>query len=171
MCDPASVTLALTVASNVAGVSAQQEQAKAQEQYNQQVYNNQMQAYRYNLANQETQRVAARGDAAEKVNQNAMALAAAKSRARTAAGESGVSGLSVNALLSEMEGQYGMDSSNTYTNLLRTEQSINAGQTNTWAGTSSTINQLKTPTSPNYFGAGLQIAGAGLNYYDKTRKN
>jgi hypothetical protein len=123
------VMIASTVASGVTGYMGQMKAAKAQEQYqnqlvkDQSIYRNQVaeqanksfidQSYQANLRLQ--QEAEAAGDETFQRNQEAAQL---RARTRTAAGEAGVSGLSVDNLLADYQRQQDYANMNTQTNLL-----------------------------------------------------
>lgn len=157
----------LSIASTAATLYGQQQAAKAQADANKAAYNNQMTAYRYNQAQNNFSRVQeAEGLAETKVANNAAAVRA-MSRARAIAGEGGVTGLSVDALLADLGGRAGADNSNAEVNYLRRDNAIGADMTRTWAKTASEINTLKTPQQPDYFGAALRI-GQAYNTYKSS---
>lgn len=164
MCEPTTIMTALKVASAVGSVYAQQQQQSAQERYNQQVYDNQMQAYRYNQANSNFTRVQeAENLATQKVENNAAARRA-KATATVSAGESGVSGLSVDALLAEVSSMAGQDNANAEVNYLRRDRAIQADAYNDYVSTASNINKLETPKAPDYLGAAVKIGDAYEDY-------
>lgn len=169
MCEPTTLT-ALSIASSVAGVVQQQQQQRAQERYNQQTYDNQMQAYRYNQANSNFTRIQeAENLATQKVENNA-AERRARATATVSAGESGIQGQSVDALLAELSGMAGRDNSNAEVNYLRRDQAIQADMYNNYTTTASNINKLETPKSPDYLGAALKI-GSSVRDYTNPKVN
>lgn len=171
MCDPvtiAAVTLAVSAASTAATIDAQQKAADAQSAANQRNYDAQMVAYNANLANANlTKTQQADALSQKKIENNAIARRD-MAKATVAAGEAGVSGLSVDALLSELGGNAGRANANAEVNYLNQDRAIEADRMNAWAGTSSAINSLKTPTQPDYIGAGLRIVGAYTDYRGAT---
>lgn len=168
MCEPATIAMgafALSALSTGASLYGQQQQAKAQGQANQRQYESDMTAYRGNLAANEVTRGQLQQQATEQINANNAAGRRAASTAATSAGESGVSGLSVEALLRDLEGQAGYDNTNVESNYLRQNTALNAERENIHNNTVSQINTLKTPTMPDYLGAGLRLGQAGLSSY------
>lgn len=141
-----------------------------QQQANQRQYENSMTAYRGNLANIEVQRNQMQADAAQKVNENNAASRAAQSTATVSAGEAGVSGVSVGALLRDLAGQAGYDNTNVEENYLRNNAALNAKRENAYTATASEINSLKTPVNPDYLGAGLRLGQAGLSAYGQYKQ-
>lgn len=153
----------LQIASSAFGLYNQMQQQSAMERYNQQVYDNQMQAYRFNQANNNFTRLQeAENLAQQKVTNNAAARRA-QARAKVSAGEAGVAGLSVDALLAELGGMAGQDNANAEVNYLRRDRAIQADGYNNYVSTASNINKLETPKSPDYFSAALKI---GQSVYD-----
>lgn len=171
MCEPATIAMiALSVASTGATLYGQKQVEKQQDQANKTQYENDMTAYRANLANIEVTRGQLQQDASQKTNENNAASRAAQATARTSAGEAGVAGLSVDALLRDLAGEAGYDNTNVEENYLRQNAGLNSQRENAYNTTASRINSLKTPTAPDYIGAGLKIAGAGLDGYNTTQK-
>ena len=160
MCEPTTMLTALSIASSAAGVYQQQQTMKAQERANQQNYDNQMQAYRYNQANSNFTRIQEAENLATTKVANSAAERRAQATATTRAGEGGVSGLSVDALIAEIGARAGEDSSNAETNYLRRDRAIQADAYNNWANTASNINKMETPKAPDYLGAALKIGTA-----------
>jgi len=166
MCEPTTIALvAMTALSAGAGLYSQQQQVKAQEAANQTQYNNTMAAYRGNLANIEVQRNQAAAQASEQINLNNKAAMKAESTATTAAGESGVSGTSVDALLRDLGGQAGYDNTNVEANYLNENYALNVKRENAYSAAASQINSLQTPTMPNYLGAALRIGTSVAGAY------
>lgn len=150
----------LQIVSAVGGVVAQQQKADAQEQYNQRQYQNTMQAYRANIAQTNLQQQQEMEAAAQATQDNNIKARAAASRAQTAAGESGVSGLSVDALMQDIVFDQGRYNSSVKTNYDRSSAAIQSQRDNVYANAASQINGLKTPEMPDYLGAGLRVAQA-----------
>lgn len=169
MCDPATATLALTIASAASTAYAQDQNAKAVTKANQQTYDNQMTAYRMNLANANLTRVQEAENLSQKQIENNAQVRRETAKATVSAGESGVSGLSVDALLAELGGRGGQANMTAQTNFDRRNAAINADVNNMWSGTASSINQLKTPQGADYIGAGLRIA-QGFNQYEQGKR-
>jgi hypothetical protein len=164
MCDPVTATLVITAASAASSVYAQDQTAKAQSRANQQTYNSQIQAYNTNLANANLMKSQESDNlAAQKFENNAKANRD-MAKATVSAGELGVSGLSVGALLADLAGSAGRANANAEVNYLRRDAAIEQDRQNAWAGTANAVNSLKTPQSPDYLGAGLKIAQAGVDY-------
>ena len=156
--------LALSVASTVAGVYGQQQQAKAQQAYNDQQAKNAMEAYKANLAQTNLMQSQEHAAATQKVNENNRAAEAAKAKALVSAGESGISGLSVDALLANLSGEQARYNESVNQNYENASMAIDNQRTNAQVNAASQINSLKTPQSPDYLGAALRIGTAVYDY-------
>lgn len=172
MCDPISLTtLAISTVSTVAGAVGQQRQAEAaaeaQNAYNRQQERNALVARNANLANLEVERNFAAQDARAEVTQNTQAARRAMATARVSAGEAGVAGLSVDALLRDLAGQAGYDNTTAYENYLRHDRDINARRENDQNAYESGLNSIRQPQNQgaDYLGAALRIGQAGLTSY------
>lgn len=163
MCEPTTL-MALQIASAAGGLVAQQQAASEQERVNRQNYESQMTAYRYNLANANATKVQeAENLAAKKMEINSDVMRK-QATAAVAAGEAGVSGLSVDGLLASIGAEGGRAATNAEVNYLRADRAIEADKMNSWSGAATNIGQMKTPQSPDYMGAGLKIATAVDSY-------
>ena len=163
MCEPTTL-LALSVASTVAGVYGQQQQAKAQNAYNNQQAKNTMEAYRANLAQTNLMQSQEHAAATQKINENNRAAEAAKAKALVSAGESGISGLSVDTLLADLSGDQARYNESVNQNYQNASMAIDNQRTNAQVNAASQINSLKTPQSPDYLGAALRIGQATYDY-------
>ena len=163
MCN-ATAMLVLNVASTVAGVYGQQQQAKAQKAYNDQQAKNTMEAYKANLEQTNLMQSQEHAAATQKVNENNRAAEAAKATALVSAGESGISGLSVDALLANLSGEQARYNESVNQNYENASMAIDNQRTNAQVNAASQINSLKTPQSPDYLGAALRIGQAAYDY-------
>ena len=170
MCEVTTALLALTTASAAADVYSQQQQAKAQNAYNEQQAKNTMEAFRANLAQTNLMQSQEQAAATQKINENNRAAEAAKAKALVSAGESGISGLSVDALLADLSGEQSRYNESVNQNYENASMAIDNQRKNVQINAASQINQLKTPQSPDYFGAALRIGQAAYDY-KKPRVN
>lgn len=164
MCEPTTALLVLSAASAAAGVYGQQQQAKAQNAYNDQQAKNTMEAYRANLAQTNLMQSQEQAAASQKINENNRAAEAAKAKALVSAGESGISGLSVDALLADLSGEQSRYNESVNQNYENASMAIDNQRRNVQINASSQINSLKTPQTPDYFGAALRIGQAAYDY-------
>lgn len=168
MCGLPVAMLIATVASTVGTVASQKSAADAQTETNKRQYENTMMAYRANVNQTNLMQQQEREGALQAVEVNGLKARAAESTATVAAGESGISGLSVDALLGDILGKQGQYDSSIQTNFDRSQGAIQNQRDNVYANAASTINSLQTPAAPDYLGAGLKIAQGGYNYGKAT---
>lgn len=169
MCEPTTILAIASVASTVGSLSAQSAAADAQAATNQRQYENTMRAYRENVNQTNLMQQQEREGSMQKLEANNLAARAAQSTATVAAGENGISGLSVDALLGDLSMKQNRFNSSVTTNFDRAQSAIQAQRENVYANAASAINGLQTPAAPDYLGAGLKIAGA-YNDYSKAKK-
>lgn len=103
---------------------------------------------------------------AENRLQNEREYDATKARATVAAGEAGVSGLSVNALLNDLAGQQAHRQGMIDTNLAWTTEQLQDEKTGARSTMQSRINSLQNPSG---LGLALTIGGQALGGYDKYK--
>lgn len=161
MCD---IPTTLLVLSTVAGVEGQRQQAKAQDAYNKQQAKNAMEAYKANIAQTNLMQSQEHAAATQKINENNRAAEAAKATALVSAGESGISGLSVDTLLADLAGGQARYNESVNQNYENASMAIDNQRTNAQVNAASQINSLKTPQSPDYLGAALRIGTAVYDY-------
>lgn len=173
MCEPATLTaatLAITAAATYASVQAQEQQASAQRQVNERQSQN---IYAANAANQNqvnVQEQQSREQAIQKKTENDYIAREAIAKSRTAAGESGISGLSVDYLLADLAGKRDKFDSSVDANYNYSYMNSENQRANVAFDATSAINGLKAPVLPDYVGAGLRIAQAGVDYKKSMNK-
>ena len=167
MCEPTTL-MVLQGISSVMGVVAQQEQASAQEQANQRQYENTMRARAANINQTNLMQQQEREAAMQKLDENNMAARAARSTATASAGDNGITGLSVDALIADLGSKQKRFNSSVSTNYDLASQGIAIQRENVDINAASQINSLKTPAMPDYFGAALRI---GKSVYDYQNPN
>ena len=152
---------ALEVGTAVTGVLSAGGAAAAQAEANQVAKENAIEARNANydqlmaMSQQET------ASAEQQMRENDIDALKATERAKVAAGESGVTGLSVDALLADMYGKQARFTDNVNQNLENKQQQIDFERDNAERGYRSTINNLPTVQKPSYAGAFLR-AGSGV---------
>lgn len=88
---------------------------------------------------------------------------AARATARTAAGESGIAGLSVDALLGDFHGQQGRFEQSLDTNFQQQESFLRAEMDATQSQNAARINSVPTAARPSFAGAAVRILGSGVS--------
>ncbi|MFB2563650.1 hypothetical protein [Rhizobium sp. IMFF44] len=94
---------------------------------------------------------------------------AAKATATVAAGEAGVSGLSVAALLAEFDGRAAAANDRTDQNTEWTLTQLNNEMKGIRANAEDRINSVQRAATPSFFNTGLKIAGGGLDSYNSFK--
>lgn len=169
MCEPTTILAIASVASAAGTVVAQSQAADAQSASNQRQYENTMRAYRENVNQTNLMQQQEREGSLMRMEDNNLKARAAASTAAVASGESGVSGLSVDALMGDISFDQNRYNSSVQTNFDRAQGAISNQRENVYANAASTINGLQTPAAPDYLGAGLRIAQAGYDYKQRTK--
>lgn len=94
----------------------------------------------------------------------------AKATAYAAAGESGVSGLSVDALLAEFDGRAAEGKDRIDQNTEWTMNQLNNEIKGIRSNAEDRINSIQRASKPSFFDAGLRIAGAGVDAYSASEE-
>ena len=156
-----AIQAGVALAGTAASIAAQAGQARAQTKINARAADEAERAAQENY--QALQKMA--GQEAENTSQQLQEVGdearAAASSARVAAGEAGVSGLSVDALLRDLYGDRERLNSNANMQLDRTVDQLNSEARGVQSGTQSRLNSL-TPVSPEDWLSPTAQAGAGI---------
>ena len=161
MCEPTTMLAIASVVSTGASVVSQSQAASAQSAANQRQYENTIRARDANVNQTNLMQQQEREAGSQQLEQNNMAARAARSTAAVSAGESGISGLSVDALLSDLGTKQNRFNSSVVTNYDNSSMAIANQRDNIDINAASQINSLKTPAMPDYLGAALRIGSAG----------
>ncbi|MGR9178449.1 virion core protein, T7 gp14 family [Rhizobium leguminosarum] len=94
----------------------------------------------------------------------------AKATATVAAGESGVSGLSVDALLAEFDGRAATANDRIDQNTDWTLSQLNNEMKGIRSNAEDRINSVQRAAKPSFFDAGLRIAGKGIDSYNDYKR-
>ncbi|MCS5558777.1 MAG: hypothetical protein NZ738_05205 [Oceanospirillaceae bacterium] len=157
MCDPTTILSAMT---SIVQYGEQQQQAQANERIANRTHLNDVR--QLNLRQrQEEEAESQRGFEAD------VQAARDTAKAKTAAGESGVAGLSVDALMSDILRQNLFDDTKANTNLLMTKAQIKEEKEGSKARRQSRINEVP---HPNFAATALQLGGQAYEggYFKKT---
>lgn len=167
MCGIAEATLALGIASAASSAIQQQQQVDYQNEMNRRQYANTMAAAAANNNQVNLQQQQQREQTIQKKTENNLEYTLAKGKAITAAGEAGASGLSVGYLLDDLAGKSSKFNSSVDANYMYGNMALENQRQNIYIDAANTINSLKTPSMPDYLGAGLRIA-TSFNDYNKA---
>jgi hypothetical protein len=169
-CEPTTIALiASVVISAVSGVASVQQQkatASAQAEYQQQQVESSNKIAAYNASQLRIQEAQQAESQARDLEKARLASQSAKSTATVAAGEAGVSGASVDALLAEYDQQLGR-----YSESVARQGQLNRAGTQSqidslMMGASNTNLQINGPVNqPQYAAAALKFAGEAAGAY------
>jgi uncharacterized protein HemX len=162
MCEPTTIMLAVSA---VAGLVAQNQAAKGQDQYNKQQARNSAQAQRDNWEQINTRRSQEAEAAAEKIAENNTAMREAQA---TQIASAGPGGLSMDALLGHIAQKGASYNDSVNANYQRINQGLDSQLTNVNRNAASEVNSLKAPAKVDYLGAALKIGNAAYTGYQKT---
>jgi len=165
MCD---VTLGLAIASTAFGLVSQTQTASAQRESNSQARINAVTADNQRNAQINQKQIQERDAGTQKVFQNSIEAQKATATAQVSAGSAGISGLSVDSLISSIGASRGRYDTAVAENLKSGYMANDWDRVNSYNSMKSTFNSLKAPTMPNYLGAGLQIATATDAYNTRS---
>lgn len=168
MCAPVAMAIAsfaIGAAQTVVGFMGEQAAADAQNQY----YAENAKAARQATVNQyahQQNRIIQERRAASQEKQNATVDALkARATAKTAAGEAGVSGLSVDALVQDFYAQEGRYSNSIDNNFQMTSDYLRSEMESTQAQGQSRINSVRRATPPSFLGAAIRIGATALDAF------
>ena len=166
MCNPIAIGIAMGVASAGLQIRGQQIQAKTQEKVQANASDVERQRYLNEVSSLRTQQAQEQVAMAQKLQANKTRAREARATARVSAGEAGVVGLSVNALMNDLTRKEAMynNSVNTRGQMLDVRRELSLRD----AGLGFTNNMLRINRpieEVNYAGALVNGAQAGLSTY------
>jgi hypothetical protein len=166
MCDIISmIGFGLSAASTAAGFVEAQNQAAAQNAMVRQNQEAAQENLRREYAATQTRQIQEEDAAAVQKQDISREARAARATAMTSAGESGVTGLSVDALLADIYGKEATAKDRISMNTGFTTQQLTAEMDGLKAKAKDRINSMPWANSPSPFAAALKIGGAGLGAY------
>jgi len=171
MCDPVTLTaLALGAASAGSQVVGQRQMAKTQAKVQANASAAERQRYLQEVSSMRVQQGQEEVAAAQRVNESARKAREARATARVSAGEAGVAGLSVDALINDLTKQEAEFNFATQQQLQMNDVGRSMQLEN--AGLSFTNNMLRINRpieKPNYLGATISGAQTGLSTYSTLK--
>lgn len=150
-----------SVASAGAGVAAQAGAASAQSEANEIAKDNAIEARDANYDQLHLMAQQEQAAAEQQIQENDLEALRSTETAKVAAGESGVTGLSVDALLADMYGKSARFEDNVNQNLEARTNQIGFEMENVDRSYRSTVSSLPQPAKPDYLGATIK-AGSGI---------
>lgn len=159
----------LSAASSVAGFMQQQQQFDAQQQMyeNNRIAANKAAVNRY--ASQQNRALQERAAASQEAQNLQTDAIKSRATAEVAAGEAGVTGLSVDALIQDFYGQEGRFERTLANNYQMQSDYLRGEMDVTQAQAEGRINSVEQPIKPSFAGAAIRIFGAGLNTFGSLR--
>ena len=166
MCDPVTAAVVMGVASTGLQIRGQQIQAKTQARVQENASKVERQRYLNEVSSLRTQQAQEQVAAAQKLQANKTKAREARATARVSAGEAGVAGLSVNALMNDLTRKEAMynNSVNTQGQMLDVRRELSLRD----AGLGFTNNMLRINRpieEVNYAGALVSGAQTGLSTF------
>ena len=172
MCTP-TLILGVALSAAQAGVSFAGAQAQADAQQDQ--YEANQKAARLAAANryasQQTRIIQEEAAASQKKQNVALKAQAARSTARVAAGEAGVTGLSVDALMQDFAAQEGRYTSAVDQNYAMTENYLRGEMEATQDQAVARINAVPPPVEPSFASGLVNIFSSGVNAFAQYQKD
>ncbi len=168
MCDP--ITIGLAVAQTGATIMGQRQAAKTQEKVQANASKAERQRYLHEVSSMRIQQGQEQVAAAQRLQESTKKAREARATARVSAGEAGVAGLSVDALINDLtrkEAEYNFNTQKQLqmSDVNRTLQLRDAG-----LGFTNNMLRINKPIEqPNYLGAALSGAQTGLSTYSVTK--
>lgn len=161
---------AIAAAGTTASVVQQHQQQKSTEAYEDQQAANDLKAYQDNQAQTGYANEQARESASQQEYQNNLKARSALSTARAQASSAGIEGNSVNALLADLSAQRDNYDQSVEQNYQTTVANNNTQLLNSYYGTQSALNSMRSVDTPNYLGAATQIGSSALGAYSTELK-
>jgi uncharacterized protein HemX len=169
MCEPTTIALAIAAVGTGASLIQQEENASAQNKFNDKQWENSVKARNENLTQIELQKQQAAQQAGQKQFENNQAAQKAQATTLVSAGENGITGQSVDSLLAELDGSRGRYNDSVSRNLTENINAMDTQRLNVQTSAVNQVSQLKTPQAPDYIGAALKIGSAAYDYSQKKK--
>jgi len=170
MCDPVTIGIAMSAASAGTQVMGQRQQAKTQAKVQANASAAERQRYLQEVSSMRIQQGQEQVAAAQRIQESTRKAREARSTARVSAGEAGVAGLSVDALINDLtreEASYNF-ATQQQTQMNDVNRTIQLDQ----AGLGFTNNMLRINRpieQPDYLGAALSGAQTGMSTYSTLK--
>lgn len=171
MCDPVSIAIGLGVAQAGMQVQGQRQQAKAQAKVQSNASAAEKQRYLAEVSSMRVQQGQEQVAAAQRIQASSKKAREARATARVSAGEAGVAGLSVDALINDLtrkeaENRFANNQQLATNNVNRQMQLNDAG-----LGFTNNLLRINKPIEqPDYLGAALGGTQTGLSTYSTLKK-
>ena len=169
MCPPI-IAAGLGIASMGAQVMGQQQMAKAQAKAQKNASAAERQRYLQEVSSMRVQQRQEQVAAAQKINESARKAREARATARVSAGEAGVAGLSVDALINDLTKQEAEYSFATQQQLQMNDAGRKMQLENAGLGFTNNMLRINKPIEqPDYLGAAISGAQTGMSTYSTLK--
>lgn len=168
MCEPTTMAI-LSVASTAASFVGQQQAASAQESANNSARNLAIQNQNLQIRALQNAEDEENRRATESLIDNSRAAEAAKATGLVAAGESGVSGLSIDALLGDLDRQEGENKQDVLQTQDFGQRQRQLDREGLGITAQSQINQLPIVQYPSFIGSAIEAGASGYSSYQKQK--
>jgi hypothetical protein len=161
----ALISVVAAVASSLVGYAGQMANYKAQKQYYEENSKAAQVAATNRYASIQNRMLQERDASAQKLGESSLEGLKARSTARAAAADAGVSGLSVDALLQDLSAQEGRYEASVATNYQMNQQYLRGEMEATQDNAIARINSVPYPTKPSFGAALVGAFSSGLSAY------
>ena len=170
MCNPIAIAIGLGVAQGGMQIQGQRQQAKTQAKVQANASAAERQRYLQEVSSMRVQQGQEEVAAAQRVNASARKAREARATARVSAGEAGVAGLSVDALINDLTKQEAEYNFATQQQLQMNDVGRSMQLENAGLGFTNNMLRINKPIEgPDYLGAAISGAQTGLSTYDVTK--
>lgn len=170
MCNPIAIGLALGAASAGTQVIGQRQMAKTQARVQANASAAERQRYLQEVSSMRVQQGQEQVAAAQRINESAKKAREARATARVSAGEAGVAGLSVDALINDLTREEAEYSFATQQQLQMNDVGRSMQLQNAGLGFTNNMLRINRPIEqPNYLGAALSGAQTGMSTYSALK--
>ena len=170
MCDPVTIAATMAVAQTATTVIGQQQMAKTQAEVQRRASAAERQRYLHEVSSMRIQQGQEQVAAAQKMSESARKATEARATARVSAGEAGVAGLSVDALINDLTRQEAEYSFNVQKQTQMSDVNRQLQLRDAGLGFTNNMLRINKPIEqPNYLGAALSGAQTGLSTYSVTK--
>ena len=170
MCEPTTIAIAMGAAQAGMTVIGQQQAAKTQAEAQRRASAAERQRYLHEVSSMRIQQGQEQVAAAQKMSESARKATEARATARVSAGEAGVAGLSVDALINDLTRQEAEYSFNVQKQTQMSDVNRQLQLRDAGLGFTNNMLRINKPIEqPNYLGAALSGAQTGMSTYSAIK--
>ena len=170
MCDPVTIAASMAVAQTATTVIGQKQQARTQAEVQRRASAAERQRYLHEVSSMRIQQGQEQVAAAQRLSESARKAMEARATARVSAGEAGVAGLSVDALINDLTRQEAEYSFNVQKQTQMSDVNRQLQLRDAGLGFTNNMLRINKPIEqPNYLGAALSGAQTGMSTYSAIK--